>query len=158
MGIFSNYFEQDDKPRVTNMYEKNYPKSVTIKALENPEFEKDLKEVTDEFNENKKVINETIRHLYSILEDKKFLTYNDLFFTLDELYITNNMKEEAYCFWMGDIEAWKKWIEGKKEHTRLEIAHTEKQMEESNRYLGDLYYEEHGIDHAILMNQNKENN
>lgn len=158
MGIFSNYFEQDEKPKVTNLYEKNHPQSVTIKVPENPEFEKDLKEAVDEFESNKKAIDGTIRHLYSVLEDKKFLTYNDLFLTLDDLFITDAMKGEAFYFWTGDIEVWKQWIEAEKYRNHIEIDNTQKLIQETHQYLEHLEDEEDAIIRAIYVNNYKENN
>ena len=105
----------------------------------------------------KKAIDGTIRHLYSVLEDKKFLTYNDLFLTLDDLFITDAMKEEAFCFWMGDIEAWKQWIEAEKYRNHIEIDNTQKLIKETHQYLEHLEDEEDAIMRAVYVNNYKEN-
>lgn len=145
MGIFSNFFD-DDKPIVSNANDQTWTNK-TIKAEDFKPLQQT--ESIDISDSNKKVIEDTVNQLYSILEKKKFLTYNDLFLTLDDLFITKELKREAYCFWMGDKEAWKKYIKDAREHIHNEIEQTTNTFNETSEYLIDLRVQEEAINHAL---------
>ena len=148
MSVFNNYFGNKDSHEVKERFDDSPPvhwkkddleelnadkycdSSLTIKLEGNPEFTKDLEEISGPFD-----LTGISDRLTRILNSQKFLTYSDVFFAVMEEQddsaseFTGTLQD--YCFLLGDKYKWRAWIKQTRELTEKEADQVNRMVQET---------------------------